>query len=144
MNLKIFNGFAEGIHLKSIEAYKLFIVKLLNYGLIPTSVNVNTNCFIAEYRECHDNTEAYCALNNSCKRIRGWICLSYSGSPYTTLASHSIIQTEENEFIDITPSLIPNENKFLPSFLSDSDYDNLIMHLYESYGETTMHIKMPT
>lgn len=139
--LQIFKGFENGVEYKALDEYKEFIYQKLDLSFFPTIKNLNDDVFNAIPGYCHDNVDEYCALNSSCVKLTGWICVDVEGDfSKIILASHSIIQTGDNKFLDITPAIIPNKYKFISSFLSNFDYDKLIKFLYESKGETTIHM----
>jgi len=75
--------------------------------------------------------------------LYGRLCLNYEGNQYITFASHSIIRSANGEFIDITPTELKNDNKFLEALLPKPHYDALIFYLYESQGNTIMNARKP-
>ena len=89
-----FNGFFDDINNNSIIAYQKFLIDNMFAAFEVVFRNLNTQSFTAISNYCHDNVEDYCIINPNCKKIEGWLCIAYPDSPFTTIASHSIVLLE--------------------------------------------------
>jgi len=138
-----FSGFFGGINDESLFSYQNFLLGKMDLAVEVALRNVNTNSFTATPNHCHDNSDDYCIINPKCKKIEGWLTITYPKSPFTTIASHSIIMLENGELIDITPMAIQQKCRFLSSFLNTNIYKNLVNYLYETKGQTTMFVINP-
>lgn len=67
-----------------------------------------------EKKKCHENVLKFCAWENGCKPIRGWLYLDYGNDnevsmalsltrPFVEFLAHSIVQLNDGNFCDITP-----------------------------------------
>ena len=121
-----FSGLNNDINGKSVSDYQNFLVSKMNYAIEVALRNVNSNFFTATPNHCHDNADDYCIINPKCKKVEGWLTITYPKSPFTTIASHSVVLLENGELIDITPMAIQQKSKFLPSFLDTDTYKKLI------------------
>lgn len=76
---------------------------------------ISFNDWQPEKKKCHDNVSNYCARQQGCKPIRGWLYLDYGNEnevslalsmnmPYVDFLAHSIVQLSSGKLCDITPA----------------------------------------
>jgi hypothetical protein len=95
---------------------------------------------------CHENVQRWLKENPGSRRVWGWLIdrdyLETAG--YITFAAHSIIQSTDGEFVDITLREDQSRYGFLSSDLNETEFDlfrhgnNELRHvvnraLYESF-----------
>jgi len=76
---------------------------------------------------CHHNVSFWCDSDEKYKPVRGWLYFDLPDLEYVKFVAHSAVLTPENEIFDITPSSASQDYPFLPSGLSDEEFEKIAM-----------------
>ncbi|MBD8049403.1 hypothetical protein [Limnohabitans radicicola] len=140
-----YEGLAKGCCTqRQIEDYGKFLISKISEAQLIVKRCVDDESFSATKNHCHDNVDEYCNINKNANPIRGWICVDAVASPFVIFVSHSIVRMVSGELIDITPmNKDLQEYKFLPSYLNDEEFAELVEHLFVNQGNTNIMVKNP-
>jgi|GEM_PF-2615551 hypothetical protein len=86
--------------------------------------------------KCHQNCFEWVTLNPNDEIVRGWLCFDMSPIGFYRFASHSVIRTQKNQLIDITPTLTAVSQPFLIDSLDEFLYEECIHSLFAAHGYT--------
>jgi hypothetical protein len=108
----------------------------LREAVVVPYVDVGDSAWRPAVQDCHGNCEAWCAQHPEYQLVRGWICVPMTGLAYCRFLAHSVVRQPDGTLIDITPRGPLREAepyRFLPTFVSNDEYETLVVDLYGVY-----------
>lgn len=107
----------------------------LQEAVVVPYIDMDGDAWRPAFQDCHGNCETWCERHPEYQLVRGWICIPMTGLAYCRFLSHSVVRQPDGALIDITPRGPLREAepyRFLATFISNDEYETLVMDLYEA------------
>ncbi len=91
---------------------------------------------------CHQNCDHWAKLYPGDTAIHGWLCFDFSAKGFFRFASHTVIRTQFQHLIDITPSDTEELRPFLEDLTLKSLYDRFVTDLHTKHRFTLLDHKI--
>jgi hypothetical protein len=92
--------------------------------------------------KCHQNCEYWEKLYPGDTAVYGWLCFDFSASGFFRFASHTIIRTQSEYLVDITPTNTEELRPFLEDFTLKSKYEQFVTDLHAKHSVTLLDHKI--
>jgi len=120
---------------QALKSYAASLYARRNEGIVAPRKRIIVGEWAPAANLCHANATELAEKDKNYSAIRGWLYFAIGEcSPFVRFAAHSVVQMNDGQLIDITPtdpivSLYP----FIRANLSEDDYADAVYALEDKY-----------
>ena len=113
---------------QELQAYGRRLFERRREGILVRPAAVSIGDWGPSEHECHGNVTTWCQHNpQGHKPVRGWLYFDFGLIlPYVRFTAHSVVEQENGELADITPSQASQEYPFIRAEETEDAYAALI------------------
>ena len=113
-----------------IEAYAARLYERRSEGIITGVAEASNDDWTPSKNECHANVTDWCEHYLGHKPVRGWLYFDFDNLlPIVRFNAHSVIENENGELFDITPSKASQRYPFIRAEESEEEFAFLVEEL---------------
>ena len=115
-----------------LKAYALRLYERRAEGIFIRVADAQIGDWEPLENQCHANVTTWCQKCSHEKPVRGWIYIDFITQPYlgapphVQFISHSVIENEEGELFDITPTSVSTPYPFIRAEESEAEFEKFV------------------